>query len=88
MLSKVLCLHELDISKVLCIKFDLNLFQYTTSVAEFWRSLFWTCYFLEKVPYILHLEIECDCRLPYTRLPMYINEVDLDHDPLIIVLLL
>jgi hypothetical protein len=88
MLSNVPYLHELDLSKGSCIKFELNPFQYTTSITKLWKSLLWTCHFLEKAPHILRLEIECDGRLPRLRPPMYINEVDLKRSPLIIVLLL
>jgi hypothetical protein len=88
MLSNIPCLHGLDLSKGSCIKFELNPFQYTTSITKLWKSLLWTCDFLEKAPHILRLEIECDGRLPRLRPPMYINEVDLERGPLIIVLLL
>ena len=87
-LSNIPCLHGVDCSKVPFIRFELNPFQYITSIPTLWLSFLSVCQILRKVSGIQHLQIEFDGMLPRTKLPLYINEVDLDRGPLNIALLL
>jgi hypothetical protein len=87
-IANIPCLHALDFSKVPCIKFEVNLFQYTPTVPDIYTSLVSLCQSLRKVSRIPHIQIECDGILPRTKPPLYINEDDLERGPLNIVLLL
>jgi hypothetical protein len=87
-LSNIPCLHGVDCSRVPFIRFELNPFQYITSIPTLWSSLLSICQCVRKVSGIQHLQIECDGMLPRIKPPLYINEVDLDRGPLNIVLLL
>jgi hypothetical protein len=86
--SSILCLHGVNFSRVSSVRFELNPFQYTTSLPRLWLSLLLICKVLRKVPSISHLRIEIDGTLPRTKPPLYLNELDLDRGPLNIVLLL
>ena len=87
-ISNIPCLHGVDLSTGPALRIELNPFQYTTSLRSLWLSLLSTCYFLQKAPRIPHLRIEFDGTLPRTKPPLYLNEIDLNRGPLIIVLLL
>ncbi|KAF7854667.1 hypothetical protein EAF04_010236 [Stromatinia cepivora] len=88
LISNIPCLHGLDFSQVSRVKFELNPFQYTTTIPELWKSLLSLCQALKSFSRIPHLHIECDGRLPRTKPPLYIDETDLDRGPLITALLL
>ncbi|CAD6451382.1 c2d81898-a4f9-4649-98fa-5c25db1ef839 [Sclerotinia trifoliorum] len=88
LVSNIPCLHGLDFSQVPLVKFELNPFQYTTTIPELWRSLLLLCHALKRFSHIPQLQIECDGRLPRTKPPLYLDETDLDRGPLVTALLL
>ncbi|APA13433.1 hypothetical protein SS1G_07962 [Sclerotinia sclerotiorum 1980 UF-70] len=88
LISNVPCLHGLDFSQVPRVKFELNPFQYTTTIPELWKSLLLLCHALKRFFHIPHLQIECDGRLPRTKPPLYLDETDLDRGPLVTAILL
>lgn len=88
LMSNFPCLHGVPISEVRSFIFEVNPFQYVSTVPEVRKSLLSICTTLRKVQHVSYLRVECDGNVPRDKPPLYINELDLERGPWIIAILL